>query len=97
MNEGIVFQVAVRGAAPLGYDHSQTRARIQLRPDRDRSQLPLRRDRLHRVPLRTEDAAGVSPVVLGMALMSYPVFIRSMVWRAAIGVCLTGGLWVWRD
>ena len=37
------------------------------------------------------------PVVLGMALMSYPLFINSVVGLAAIGLCLTGGLWLWRD
>jgi hypothetical protein len=37
------------------------------------------------------------PVALGMALMSYPLFINSVVGLAAIGLCLTGGLWLWRD
>jgi len=37
------------------------------------------------------------PVVLGMALMSYPLFVSSVVWLAVIGVGLTGGLWLWRD
>jgi hypothetical protein len=39
----------------------------------------------------------VRPVVLGMALMTYTLFVGSAVWVAAIGVCLTGGLWLWRD
>jgi hypothetical protein len=37
------------------------------------------------------------PVVLGMALMSYPLFVSSVVWMAVIGACLTSGLWLWRD
>ena len=37
----------------------------------------------------------VPPVVLGIALMMYPVFVSSVV--AAIGVCLTGGRWLWRE
>ena len=39
----------------------------------------------------------IQPVVLGMVLMIYPLFISSVVWTAVIGVSLTGGLWVWRD
>ncbi len=39
----------------------------------------------------------IPPVVLGMALMTYPLFVSSALWLAAIGVCLTGGLWFWRD
>jgi hypothetical protein len=39
----------------------------------------------------------VPPVVLGMALMIYPLFVSSPAWMAVIGVCLTGGLWLWRD
>ena len=39
----------------------------------------------------------VPPVVLGMALMMYPLFVSSVVWMAVIGVSLTGGLWLWRD
>ena len=37
------------------------------------------------------------PLVLGMALMTYPLFVSSSGWLAAIGVCLTAGLWLWRD
>jgi hypothetical protein len=39
----------------------------------------------------------VPPVVLGMALMSYLLFVSSVVWLAVIGACLTSGLWLWRD
>ena len=39
----------------------------------------------------------VPAVVLGMALMSYPLFVSSVVGLAAIGACLTSGLWLWRD
>jgi hypothetical protein len=39
----------------------------------------------------------VPPLVLGMALMCYPLFVGSPVWLATIGVCLTGGLWLWRE
>jgi hypothetical protein len=39
----------------------------------------------------------VPPVVLGMALMSYPLFVRSGLWLTVIGVGLTGGLWLWRE
>jgi hypothetical protein len=39
----------------------------------------------------------VSPVVLGMALMTPPLFVRDAGWLAAIGVCLASGLWLWRD
>jgi hypothetical protein len=39
----------------------------------------------------------IPPVVLGMALMTYPLFVSGALWLVAIGVCLTGGLWLWRD
>jgi hypothetical protein len=39
----------------------------------------------------------VPPVVLGMALMTYPLFITSIVALVTVGICLTGGLWLWRD
>ncbi len=39
----------------------------------------------------------VPPVVLGMALMMYPLVVSSVMWLAAIGICLTGGLWLWRE
>ena len=39
----------------------------------------------------------VPPVVLGMALMVYPLFVSKPVWMAAVGVCLTSGLWLWRE
>ena len=39
----------------------------------------------------------VPPVALGMALMTYPLFVSSAAWTAVIGVCLTGGLWLWRE
>jgi len=39
----------------------------------------------------------IPPVVLGMALMMYPLFVSRVVWLAAIGVCLTSGLWLWRE
>jgi len=41
--------------------------------------------------------AQVPPVVLGMALMTYPLFVSGVGWVAAIGVGLTGGLWLWRE
>jgi len=39
----------------------------------------------------------VPPVVLGMALMTYPMVVNNGTWLTVIGVCLTGGLWFWRD
>lgn len=39
----------------------------------------------------------VPPMVLGTALMTYPLFVTSVGWLVAIGVCLTGGLWIWRE
>jgi len=39
----------------------------------------------------------VPPIVLGMALMTYPIFVSGAGWVAVIGVCLTGGLWLWRE
>ncbi len=39
----------------------------------------------------------VPPVVLGMALMTYPLFVSNVVWLAVIGACLAGGLWLWRE
>jgi hypothetical protein len=39
----------------------------------------------------------VPPVVLGMALMTYPLLVGNVAWLAVIGVCLTTGLWLWRD
>ena len=37
------------------------------------------------------------PLVLGMALMIYPWFVSGPLWLAIVGVCLTGGLWLWRE
>jgi hypothetical protein len=37
------------------------------------------------------------PVVLGVALMIYPWFVSGPLWLAIVGVCLTGGLWLWRE
>ena len=39
----------------------------------------------------------VPPVVLGMALMTYPLVVSNVAWLTVIGVCLTCGLWLWRD
>lgn len=39
----------------------------------------------------------VPPVVLGMALMTYPLAVSNVVWLTVIGVGLTSGLWLWRD
>ena len=39
----------------------------------------------------------VPPIVLGVALMTYPMFVTGAGWVAVIGVCLTGGLWLWRE
>ena len=39
----------------------------------------------------------VPPVVLGMALMTYPLVVNNVAWLPVIGACLTGGLWLWRD
>ncbi len=39
----------------------------------------------------------VPPVVLGMALMLYPLLVSGPGWMAAVGVCLTSGLWLWRE
>jgi hypothetical protein len=37
------------------------------------------------------------PLVLGMALMTYPIFVPSTLWTVLIGTALTAGLWFWRD
>ena len=37
------------------------------------------------------------PVVLGIALMVYPLFVTSALWTAVVGTGLTGGLWLWRE
>lgn len=39
----------------------------------------------------------VPGVVLGIALMTYPMLVSKPVWVAAVGVCLTSGLWLWRE
>lgn len=39
----------------------------------------------------------VPPVVIGLALMIYPIFVESTVWLVAIGVGLTACLWLFRD
>jgi len=39
----------------------------------------------------------VPPIVLGMALMTYPLIVSNVAWLTVIGVCLTGGLWLWRE
>jgi hypothetical protein len=39
----------------------------------------------------------LSPVLIGLALMVYPLFVRGPVWLLTIGVCLTGALWLWRE
>jgi hypothetical protein len=37
------------------------------------------------------------PLVLGMALMIYPLFVSQPMWMAAVGMGLTSGLWLWRE
>lgn len=37
------------------------------------------------------------PLVLGMALMLYPLLVSGLVWTAAVGLGLTSGLWLWRE
>lgn len=37
------------------------------------------------------------PVVLGMALMVYPLLVSRPLWTVVVGVALTGGLWLWRE
>jgi hypothetical protein len=37
------------------------------------------------------------PVVLGLALMLYPLVVSGAVWTAVVGAGLTGGLWLWRE
>ncbi len=37
------------------------------------------------------------PVVLGMALMVYPLLVSKPVWMAFVGTSLTCGLWLWRE
>jgi hypothetical protein len=39
----------------------------------------------------------VPAVVLGMALMVYPMFVSKPLWMATVGVGLTSGLWLWRE
>lgn len=39
----------------------------------------------------------VPPVVLGLVLMAYPMFVRGPVWTAAVGIALTACLWLFRD
>ena len=50
-----------------------------------------------RAPGAAVEPLQVPPVVLGVALMSFPVFVSSVAWMVVIGVSLTGGLWLWRD
>ncbi|MBI3770181.1 MAG: amino acid transport protein [Deltaproteobacteria bacterium] len=37
------------------------------------------------------------PVVLGMALMVYPLLVSNPGWMAFVGIFLTSGLWLWRE
>jgi hypothetical protein len=37
------------------------------------------------------------PLVLGMTLMIYPLFVASALWTAVIGTGLICGLWLWRE
>ena len=39
----------------------------------------------------------VPPVVLGFALMLYPLCVRGALWTTLVGVSLTAGLFLWRD
>jgi hypothetical protein len=37
------------------------------------------------------------PVLIGLALMTYPLFVSELVWLTLIGVGLTAALWFFRD
>lgn len=39
----------------------------------------------------------VPPVVLGMALMTYPLLVSGTLALTLVGVTLTSGLWLWRE
>jgi ABC-type transport system involved in multi-copper enzyme maturation permease subunit len=39
----------------------------------------------------------VPAVVLGFALMFFPLCVSGALWTAIIGASLTTGLWLWRD
>ena len=39
----------------------------------------------------------VGPVVIGLVLMAYPMFVRGPVWTATVGIALTACLWLFRD
>jgi hypothetical protein len=37
------------------------------------------------------------PVVIGLVLMTYSMFVSDVVWLTVIGVGLTGALWLFRE
>jgi hypothetical protein len=37
------------------------------------------------------------PVVIGLALMTYSMFVSDVVWLTVIGLGLTAGLWLFRE
>ena len=87
---------AVSAWRPTRYDHSETMPGLNLDPTA--IALSFLFGGIGFVAFRYgRKLQRVAPVVLGMALMSYPLFVGSVVWLAAIGVGLTGGLWLWRE
>ncbi len=36
-------------------------------------------------------------LVIGMALMLYPYFVREGLWLWVVGILLTGALFIWRE
>ncbi len=39
----------------------------------------------------------ISPTVIGLALMAYPIFLTSALWVTLVGLALTAALWVFRE
>jgi hypothetical protein len=39
----------------------------------------------------------LSPVLIGLALMFYSVFVREPIWLLTIGAVLSGALWLFRE
>ena len=39
----------------------------------------------------------IAPVLIGLALMTYSMFVSDVVWLTVIGVGLTFGLWLFRE
>lgn len=39
----------------------------------------------------------MAPVLIGLALMFYPMFVRGTTWLLTVGVALTCALWVFRE